>query len=48
MKGKQAAIPFILVTCLLDMLGIGLVIPVLPELVTSLYGKDISSGRERG
>src|SRR5689334_15506115 len=44
MKGKQAAISFILVTCLLDMLGIGLIIPVLPKLVTSLYGSNISEG----
>ncbi len=44
MKSKQAAIPFILVTLLLDMLGIGVVIPVLPKLVTSLYGSDLSSG----
>jgi DHA1 family tetracycline resistance protein-like MFS transporter len=44
MKGKQAAIPFILVTCLLDMLGIGIIIPVLPKLVTSLYGGNISEG----
>jgi DHA1 family tetracycline resistance protein-like MFS transporter len=44
MKNKQAAIPFILVTLLLDMLGIGVVIPVLPKLVTTLYGGDLSSG----
>ncbi len=44
MKSKQAAIPFILITLLLDMLGIGLVIPVLPKLVTTLYGSDLSSG----
>lgn len=36
--------PFIIVTVLLDMMGIGLIIPVLPKLVTTLYGGDLSSG----
>ncbi len=44
MRSRQAALPFILVTVLLDMLGIGLIIPVLPKLVTSLYGGDLSDG----
>lgn len=41
---RQAALPFILFTIILDMLGIGLIIPVLPKLVTSLYGGDLSAG----
>ena len=44
MQSKQAALPFILVTVLLDMLGIGMIIPVLPKLVTSMYGGDLSAG----
>ena len=44
MQNKQAAVRFILITVLLDMLGIGLIIPVLPKLVTSLYGGDLSTG----
>lgn len=45
MKSRHAAaIPFILVTMLLDVLGIGLLIPVLPELVTELAGGDLTSG----
>src|ERR1700690_1635849 len=44
MRRRQAALPFILVTVLLDMLGFGLVIPVLPKLVTSMYGAGISAG----
>src|SRR5437868_410299 len=44
MRSRQAAMPFILVTVLLDMLGIGLIIPVLPKLVTTLYGGDLSGG----
>src|SRR3989442_12957712 len=44
LRNRQAALPFILVTVLLDMLGIGLVIPVLPKLVTTMYGSDLSAG----
>lgn len=44
MQSRQAAVRFILITVLLDMLGIGLIIPVLPKLVTSLYGGDLSEG----
>lgn len=44
MQKRQAALPFILVTVLIDMLGIGLVIPVLPKLVTTMYGGNISEG----
>lgn len=43
-KRHAAAIPFILVTLLIDVLGIGLLIPVLPELVTELAGGDIAAG----
>jgi DHA1 family tetracycline resistance protein-like MFS transporter len=43
-RSRQAALPFILFTVLLDMLGIGLIIPVLPKLVTSMYGADLSAG----
>ena len=44
MQKKQAALSFILVTIVLDMLGIGIIIPVLPKLVTTLYGSDLSHG----
>ena len=44
MQKKQAALSFILITILLDMLGIGIIIPVLPKLVTTLYGSDLSHG----
>jgi len=39
---RSAALPFILVTLLLDVLGIGLIIPVLPKLVTTMGGGNIS------
>lgn len=44
MPNQKAAMPFIIITLLLDMIGIGLVIPVLPKLVTTLYGGDLSEG----
>lgn len=44
MARRKAALPFILVTIIIDVLGIGLLIPVLPELVTELAGGDLSQG----
>ena len=34
-SGRQAAMPFIMVTVLLDMMSIGLIVPVLPKLIGS-------------
>src|ERR1700745_2828755 len=43
-KDRQAGIPFILITVFLDMLGIGLVIPILPSLVGTLTtGRELQS-----
>lgn len=39
---RKAAIAFILFTLFIDVLGIGIVIPVLPELVKELIGGEIS------
>lgn len=44
MQNRKAGMQFILITVLLDMIGIGLIIPVLPSLVTTMYGGDISDG----
>jgi MFS transporter, DHA1 family, tetracycline resistance protein len=44
MQSRQAAVPFILVTVLIDMLNIGLIIPVWPKLVTTMYGATLSEG----
>ncbi len=44
MQNRKAGIQFILITVLLDMIGIGLIIPVLPKLVTTMYGGTISEG----
>src|SRR6056297_566463 len=40
--GRQAAIAFILLTLFIDILGIGIVIPVLPELVKEFVGGDVA------
>lgn len=39
-NGRQAAVAFILITLFIDILGIGIVIPVLPDLVRELVGQD--------
>src|SRR5581483_11677031 len=44
MQTRQAAVPFILVTVLIDMLNIGLIIPVWPKLITTMYGGALSEG----
>lgn len=42
-RSRRAAIPFILVTVLLDTLGVGLIIPVGPRLVASFLGNDLEA-----
>ncbi len=37
-RGRSAALPFIFITLLIDVIGFGLVIPVLPDLVGKLAG----------
>src|SRR5437868_9336846 len=39
---KQAAIGFIFVTLLMDVIGFGIIIPVLPSLISELIHGDIS------
>ena len=41
MRKRQASVVFILITLFIDMLGIGLVIPILPKLVQNLLGGEI-------
>lgn len=41
MPGRKPALVFIFVTLLLDILGIGLIIPILPRLIENLIGNDI-------
>jgi DHA1 family tetracycline resistance protein-like MFS transporter len=46
MKSRQAAFAFIFVTVLLDMLALGMVIPVLPKLIESFVGGDTARASE--
>jgi DHA1 family tetracycline resistance protein-like MFS transporter len=42
---RRAAFAFVFVTVLLDMLAIGIIIPVLPKLVVDFVGGDAAEGR---
>lgn len=42
LRNRQAGMIFILITMFLDVLGLGIIIPVLPQLVTDLSGGDVS------
>ncbi len=44
LRDRRAGMAFIFVTLLIDVLGFGLIIPVLPRLVTTLTGGSLSSG----
>ncbi|HEU5086091.1 MAG TPA: TCR/Tet family MFS transporter [Roseiflexaceae bacterium] len=46
MRTRQAGLGFIFVTIVLDVLGAGMVIPVLPQLVASLVQGDVSSAAQ--
>lgn len=43
MKPREPALLFIFITLFLDILGIGLIIPILPRLVEELQGGDVSA-----
>ena len=43
-EGRNAGLIFIFITLLIDVIGFGLVIPVLPKLVTSLAGGTEENG----
>ena len=48
-NGRQAAVAFILVTLFIDILGIGIIIPILPELIKEMVGGSPSlAGRYLG
>jgi MFS transporter, DHA1 family, tetracycline resistance protein len=42
MRNRQASVVFVLITLFIDVLGMGLVIPILPRLVQSLLGGSIA------
>src|SRR6266568_569211 len=41
MRNRQASVVFVLITLFIDILGMGLVIPILPRLVQSMLGGAI-------
>jgi MFS transporter, DHA1 family, tetracycline resistance protein len=45
---RSAAIGFIFVTLLLDVIGFGIIIPVIPKLIMGLTGKDLSHAAQLG
>lgn len=45
---KQASIPFILISVLINVMGLGLVIPVLPRLIETLAGGVEAGARLNG
>ena len=47
-NNKQAAIGFIFLTMLLDVIGLGIIIPVIPKLIKELINADISEAAKYG
>jgi MFS transporter, DHA1 family, tetracycline resistance protein len=47
-SGKQAAIGFIFITLLIDIMGWGLIIPVMPKLISQLKGIPINEASSQG
>lgn len=45
---KQAALGFIFITLLIDVIGMGIIIPVLPKLITEMIHSDLSVASEYG
>ncbi|MEO7174173.1 MAG: TCR/Tet family MFS transporter [Saprospiraceae bacterium] len=47
-KNKQAAIGFIFITLLIDVIGFGIIIPVMPKLITELTGEGLGAAAKYG
>ncbi|MGE0771272.1 MAG: TCR/Tet family MFS transporter [Cyclobacteriaceae bacterium] len=48
MKNRKAALGFIFVTLLIDVTGLGIIIPVMPKLITELTGASLSEASSIG
>lgn len=48
MSVKQPALGFIFVTLLIDVIGFGIIIPVIPKLIQQLTGEDLSHASQYG
>jgi len=47
-RNKDAAVGFIFITLLIDIIGFGIIIPVMPKLIAELKGVDISGASKYG
>lgn len=47
-KGGRNALAFIFITVLIDLIGLGIIIPVMPELITSLTGGTLADAARWG
>ena len=48
MRNRKAAVTFIFTTILLDVIGLGIIIPVIPKLIQELMHSDLSSAAKYG
>jgi DHA1 family tetracycline resistance protein-like MFS transporter len=48
LKSRTPALAFIFITMLIDVIGFGLIIPVLPKLLEELTGGDLSTAARWG
>lgn len=48
MKSNKASITFIFITILIDVIGVGLIIPIIPSLIESLHGQGLSEASKIG
>jgi MFS family permease len=48
MKSKKPAISFIFITMLVDIIGLGIILPVLPSLIQELTGGTVSDASQYG
>ncbi|MGB1104441.1 MAG: hypothetical protein ACPG21_12565 [Crocinitomicaceae bacterium] len=47
-KGQNTALVFIFFTVLIDMIGIGLIIPIMPDLISSMTGQSLAESAVTG
>jgi MFS transporter, DHA1 family, tetracycline resistance protein len=48
LKNKSAAIKFIFITILIDVIGFGIIIPVIPQLISNLKGVQVNEASKYG
>jgi DHA1 family tetracycline resistance protein-like MFS transporter len=47
-KAKNSALVFIFFTVLIDMIGVGIIVPIIPDLISSLTGQNLSDAALTG